>query len=126
VLLPLTRTLKVAKFSGFYIPTSNEPRLLHVKIPDLFFKRQIGFELDESGTNGLVLIFEHALKLDLSASIDRELKARDAGETPEDIGQGLHQLLFLLANGLPFFLEGLQMIAVFGGVVGWEQDRFAG
>jgi hypothetical protein len=125
LLLLYALLLESAQFGSFFIATAGKPRFLQVQVTDLLFVSDESVRVDQVRTGGGLVLFEQPGEFETAFGEQGHFKNRDAAEAPIGIGDGLHEIGFLVADGREFFGVGGEVALVFGGIVTGEQDGAA-
>ncbi len=118
--------LELAQLGGVLCHTAGQPRFLKLQVAKLLFVGEEGFELDQAGTESLVVILELVGKLHVASCIDGHFEPGDPAETPGGIGNGLDQIALARPDGREFLFISGDVALVVGGIIGVEQDGAAG
>jgi hypothetical protein len=126
LLLLYTLGLESAQFGGFFVAASGKARFLQVQVTDLLFVGDEGVRVDQVRTGGGLVLFEQLSEFEAAFGEQSHFENRDAAETPIGIGDRLHEIGFLVADGRELFRIRREVALVFGGIVTGEQDGAAG
>ena len=118
--------LSGAELGPIVFAMTAEACFLELKVAQLFFVGEEGFEFDEPGASGGVFMGESFSKLGETAGVDGHFEGGNAHQPPFGVGNGLHEERLADTDRIEFLDVFGQVLPIRGGIFVWKQDRAAG